>query len=113
MAEPKLNSGAVYKAVLLAFGLVVAGLVFQQLITLILAVLIVIIIALPLAAFATMLERFRVPRPFGVLLGLAIGIGLVALLVWAIIPVFTHEINSFVNSLPTERSMLYVARSVR
>lgn len=100
MAEPKLNPAAVYKAVLLAFGLVVAGLVFKQLITLILAVLIVIIIALPLSAFATMLERFRVPRPLGVLLGLAIGIGLVALLVWAIIPVFTHEINSFVNSLP-------------
>jgi predicted PurR-regulated permease PerM len=100
MAEPKLNSAAVYKAVLLAFGLVVAGLVFEQLITLILAVLIVIIIALPLSSFATMLERFHVPRPLGVLLGLAIGIGLIALLVWAIIPVFTHEINSFVNSLP-------------
>lgn len=100
MAEPKLTPAAVYKAVLLAFGLVVAGLVFEQLITLILAVLIVIIIALPLSSFATMLERFHVPRPIGVLLGLVIGIGLVALLVWAIIPVFTHEINSFVNSLP-------------
>jgi predicted PurR-regulated permease PerM len=101
MAEPKLSPSAVYKAVLLAFGLVVAGLVFKQLTTLVLAVLIVVIIALPLAAFATMLERFHIPRGIGVLLGLAIGVGLVALLIWWIIPVFSHEINSFVNSLPS------------
>jgi len=101
MAEPKLTPAAVYKTVLLAFGLIVAGLVFQQLVTLILAVLIVVIVALPLSAFATTLERFGVPRPIGVLLGLAIGIGLLALLIWAIIPVFTHEINNFVNSLPS------------
>jgi predicted PurR-regulated permease PerM len=101
MSESKLTPSAVYKAVLLAFGLVVAGLVFQQLVTLILAVLIVVVLALPISAFATRLERLRVPRTIGVLLGLAIGIGLVALLIWAIIPVFTHEVNSFVNSLPS------------
>jgi predicted PurR-regulated permease PerM len=101
MAEPKISPSAVYKGVLLAFGLVVAGLVFKQLVSLVLAVLIVVIIALPLSAFATMLERVRVPRPIGVVLGLAIGIGLVALLIWWIIPVFSHEINSFVNSLPS------------
>src|SRR5205085_5270331 len=70
MAEPKLTPAAVYKTVLLAFGLIVAGLVFQQLATLILAMLIVVIVALPLSAFATTLERFGVPRPIGVLLGL-------------------------------------------
>jgi predicted PurR-regulated permease PerM len=101
MAEPKVTPTAVYKAVLLAFGLVVAGLVFQQLVTLVLAVLIVVIIALPLSAFATRLERVHVPRPIGVVLGLAIGIGLVALLIWWIIPVFSHQINSFVDSLPS------------
>ncbi|MBV9797401.1 MAG: AI-2E family transporter [Solirubrobacterales bacterium] len=100
MAEPKVTPTAIYRAVLLAFGLVVAGLIFEQLATLVLAVLIVVIIALPLAAFATLLERFHVPRPVGVLLGLAIAIGALALLVFAIIPVFTHEINRFANSLP-------------
>ncbi|MEA2161242.1 MAG: hypothetical protein QOD66_3622 [Solirubrobacteraceae bacterium] len=92
---------AIYRAVLLAFGLVVAGLVFQQLVTLALAVLIVVIISLPLAGCASMLARFRVPRAFGVLTGLLIGLGLLAILVTAIIPVFTHEINQFVNSLPS------------
>jgi predicted PurR-regulated permease PerM len=101
MAERNMSPSAVYKAVLLAFGLVVAGLVFKQLVSLVLAVLIVVIIALPLSAFATMLERVHVPRPLGVLLGLAIGIGLVALLIYWIIPPFSHEINSFVNSLPS------------
>ncbi len=101
MGEPKVSPAAIYKAVLLAFGLVVAGLVFQQLVTLILAMLIVVIVAIPLAAFATLLERFRIPRGVGVVFGLLIGLGLLALLIVLIIPVFTHEINSFVNSLPT------------
>ncbi len=100
MAEPKVSPSAIYKAVLLAFGLIVAGLVFQQLVSLILAMMIVIILAIPLAAFASLLERFRIPRAVGALLGVLIGAGLVALLVWAVIPVFTHEINKFVNSLP-------------
>lgn len=100
MADSKLTPVAIYRAVLLAFGLVIAGLVFRQLVTLILAMLIVVIIALALGAFATRLERFRIPRAIGVLIGLLIGIGLLALLVYLIIPVFTKEINRFVNSLP-------------
>ena len=62
-----------YRAVLLAFGLVVAGLVFEQIITLVLAVLIVVIIATPLSAFASLLQRVRVPRAIGGLLGLLLG----------------------------------------
>jgi predicted PurR-regulated permease PerM len=100
MTDSRVTPSAVYKAVLLAFGLIVAGLIFKQLASLVLAVLIVVIIALPLSSFATLLERVRVPRPVGVVLGLVTGIGLVALLIWWIIPVFSHEINSFVNSLP-------------
>jgi predicted PurR-regulated permease PerM len=100
VADSKLTPAAIYRAVLLAFGLVVAGLVFQQLVTLVLAMLIVVIIALPLGAFATALGRFGIPRALGVLIGLLIGIGLLALLITAIIPVFSSEINKFVNSLP-------------
>lgn len=100
MADSKLTPVALYRAVLLAFGLVVAGLVFQQLITLVLAIIIVVIIALPLGAFATAVGRFGIPRPLGVLLGLLIALGLLAILVTAIIPVFSQEINKFVDSLP-------------
>jgi predicted PurR-regulated permease PerM len=100
VGDSKLTPAAIYRAVLLAFGLVVAGLVFQQLVTLVLAMLIVVIIALPLGAFATALGRFGIPRAVGVLIGLLIGLGLLALLITAIIPVFDKEINKFVHSLP-------------
>jgi predicted PurR-regulated permease PerM len=100
-SDSKLTAGTVYRAVLLAFGLVVGGLVFRQLITLVLALLIVVVLAIPLAAFATRLERFRIPRPVGVVLGLALGLGAVVGLITAIVPVFSHEINRFVASLPS------------
>ncbi len=100
MGETKLTPAAIYRAVLLAFGLVVAGLVFEQLVTLVLAMLIVVILSLPLGAVATALARVGIPRAIGVLIGLLIGLGLLAFLVTAIIPVFTHEINRFVDSLP-------------
>lgn len=100
MVESKLTPVAVYRAVLLAFGLVVAGLVFRQLVTLVLAVLIVIIVALPLAAFADKLARFGIPRTLGVALGLLLGLGVLTWFVLLIIPVFSHEINRFVASLP-------------
>ncbi len=96
-----MTPAAIYRAVLLAFGLIVAGLVFEQLVTLVLAVLIVVIVALPLAAIAARLERLHVPRALGVLIGLLIVLGLIALLMVAIIPVFSNEINRFTNSLPT------------
>ncbi|MGI8904089.1 MAG: AI-2E family transporter [Solirubrobacteraceae bacterium] len=100
MTDARLTPGAIYRAVLLAFGLIVAGLVFEQLATLVLAVLIVVITALALAAFATRLERFRVPRALGAVLGLLLGLGALVGLITAIIPVFSHEINQFVAALP-------------
>jgi predicted PurR-regulated permease PerM len=94
------DPGAIYRAVLLAFGLIVAALIFRQLATPLLAVLIVVILALPLAAFPDLLERRRVPRPIGASLGLIIGLAAIGGLITAIVPVFSHEINQFVNSLP-------------
>jgi predicted PurR-regulated permease PerM len=92
--------GVIYRAVLLAFGLVVVGLVFRELVSLILAVLIVAIIAMPLTAFADLLSRYRVPRVLSAVLGLLIGLGVLAGLIALIVPAFTSEINHFVNSLP-------------
>lgn len=86
---------------LLAFGLVVAGLIFRQLLTLVLAVLIVVVLAIPLAAFAELLERFRIPRPVGVLLGLVLALGVLVALIAAIVPVFSNEVNQFAASLPS------------
>jgi predicted PurR-regulated permease PerM len=100
MSEARINPGVIYRAVLLAFALVVAALIFEALITLVLAVLIVIVLALPLSAFASMLQRRGVPRIIGATLGLLIGLAAIGGLIAAIVPVFSHEINKFSESLP-------------
>jgi predicted PurR-regulated permease PerM len=100
MKESSISSGTLYRTVLLAFGLVVLGLIFRQLITLVLAVLIVVIIATPLSSFATLLQRFRIPRAIGTLLGLVIGLAALGGLIYSIVPVFSHEVNQFAKSLP-------------
>ncbi len=89
-----------YRAVFLAFGLVVAGLIFEQLITLVLAVLIVVIIATPLSAFASLLQRVGIPRAIGAVLGLLLGLGAIGVLIALLVPVFNHEINAFTKALP-------------
>ena len=100
MNDSRVTPGALYRMVLLAFGLVVAGLVFRQLKTLVLAVLIVAVIALPLSAFATQLGRVGVPRAIGATLALLIGLGLIGGLIAITVPVFSQQVNQFVNSLP-------------
>ena len=100
MPSSTITPATLYRAVLLGFGLIVAGLIFEQIITLVLAVLIVVVIALPLSAFATALQRVRVPRAIGAVLGLLLGLGALAGLIALIVPVFDHEINAFTNSLP-------------
>jgi hypothetical protein len=80
--------GVIHKAILLAFGLVMGAMIFRALTSLILGVLIVVIIATPLAAFADLLQRWRCPRAVGATLGLLIGLGAVAGLVALIVPVF-------------------------
>ena len=101
MVESRITPRTIYRAVLLGFALVIAALVFNQLITIIMAALIVVIIALPISAIADKLARFHVPRPIGAVIGLLVGLGLLAGLIALIVPAFTHEIGKFVNSLPT------------
>jgi len=97
----RISPGVIYRAILVAFGLVVVILIFPTLASLILAVLILVIIALPLAAFADLLQRWHVPRAIGAVLALLIGLGALAGLVILITPVFSHEVNKFVSDLPT------------
>lgn len=100
MNESRITPRTIYRAVLLAFALVVAGLVFKQLRSLIMAALIVVIIALPISAFATRLKRWGIPRGVGATLGLLIGLAALAGLLALIVPAFSHEINQFVDRLP-------------
>jgi predicted PurR-regulated permease PerM len=90
----------VYRAVLLAAGLLLVGLLFRQLVTLLLAILITVIVAIPLATIATRLERYKVPRPIGTLIALLAGIGAIGLVVYLLIPPFVDQTEQFVDDVP-------------
>jgi predicted PurR-regulated permease PerM len=101
MAEDRTASAnVVYRAILLAAGLLLFGLLFRQLVTLLLAILITIIVAIPLAAGASRLERHRIPRPLGALIALLAGIGVLALTVYLLTPPFIEQTNEFVDDVP-------------
>jgi predicted PurR-regulated permease PerM len=100
MPEARHNAAVAYRAVLLAAGLLVLGLVFRQLVTLLVAVLITVLIAIPLSAFASRLERHGVPRPLGALIGLLAFLAGLASLLAALIPPFVDEVEEFVDDVP-------------
>jgi predicted PurR-regulated permease PerM len=89
-----------YRAVLLAAALTVIALLVQQLITLLLALALMIIIALPLTTAADLAQRHHVPRPIGALAGLLIVLGGIGLLGYFVIPAFVKEVKDFANTLP-------------
>ena len=89
-----------YRAVLLAAGLLLFGLLFRQLVTLLLAILITIVFAIPLAAAATRFESRGIPRPVGALVALLGGVATVALIIALLIPPFIDQTNEFVDAVP-------------
>jgi predicted PurR-regulated permease PerM len=89
-----------YRAVLLAAGLLLFGLLFRQLVTLLLAILITIIFAIPLAAAADRLERHKVPRALGALAALLGGITVLALVIYLLIPPFVDQSEQFADDVP-------------
>ena len=91
---------AATRAVLLAALLVTVGLLFHELVTLVAAVVITIILAIVLSAYATPLERRGVPRPIGALLGL-LSLVLVVVLVFALVlPPLASQVEEFAEDLP-------------
>ena len=77
------------------------GLLFRQLATLMLAVLMTVIIAIPLSAGATRLERRGIPRPLGALADAAGRPAVLAGVLALIIPTFIDQTNKFVDDVPT------------
>jgi predicted PurR-regulated permease PerM len=100
MNERSLTPGALYRAVLLAFGLVVLMQVFPQVAGLVLLLVLVAVIAVPIARVATWLKGHGVPRavgaPLTLLAALAVLGGIVALLV----PTFIAEARQLIDALP-------------
>jgi predicted PurR-regulated permease PerM len=89
-----------YRAVLLAFALLALGLLFRELVSLLVAVLITILIAIPLATAADYLERYRVPRAIGALAALLVGLAALAGVLALVIPPFVDQTDEFVNRVP-------------
>jgi predicted PurR-regulated permease PerM len=94
------SSHVAYRAVLLAAGLLLVGLLFRQLVTLLLAILITIIFAIPLAAAADRMERYKLPRALGALIALLGGITVLALVIYLLIPPFVDQSEEFANDVP-------------
>lgn len=90
----------IYRPVLLAAGLLVLGLLFRELVTLLLAVLITVILAIPLSAAATFFERRRVPRAVGALVGLLLGVAVLGGLLVLIVPRVVGQVEAFVEDVP-------------
>lgn len=97
---PQPTPHVAYRAVLLAAGLLLFGLLFRQLVTLMLAGLMTVIISIPLAAAATGLERWRIPRAVGALAALLGGVAAIALVIFLLIPPFVDQTNEFVDDVP-------------
>jgi predicted PurR-regulated permease PerM len=96
-----LTATALYRAVLLAFALLVLTLVFPLLAGLLLLTLLTVVLAIPLSATTDRLERLHIPRAVGAPLLLLAGLGLLAGLIALLVPVFVSEGNRLVNSLPS------------
>jgi predicted PurR-regulated permease PerM len=90
----------IYRAVLLAFGLFVAYLLFRELITFAILILITILISIPLSAGATRLQQRGVPRAIGAFATLLLGVAAIAGLFYLVIPTFVDEVKRFVDQVP-------------
>jgi predicted PurR-regulated permease PerM len=91
---------AATRAVLLAATLIVAGLLFHELVTLVAAGVITLILAIALTAVADPLVRRGVPRPLGALIGLLLIAGTVVGVLAVIVPTLAGELTRFLDNLP-------------
>lgn len=89
-----------FRTVLLVAALVLVFLAFEQLITLFIAVLATVLVAILLDSAATRLQRYRIPRSIGALLALLAGLAVFAAILVAVIPPFADETNRFVDNVP-------------
>lgn len=99
--RPEFDPRVAYRAVVLALGLFAAGLLFEELVQIVMLVTIALVLAVPLAASATWLRRFHIPRAIGAVLSLLAGAAVAALLLAFVVPTFVTQVNDFVTQLPS------------
>lgn len=88
------------RAVLLAFGLAVGALLFHELATLVVAILVTVLLAIPMSAAADKLEQRGIPRWLGALVALLIGLGVLTIVLAIVIPSFVDQTDAFVEQVP-------------
>jgi predicted PurR-regulated permease PerM len=86
--------------VLLAGALVLAAMLFSELVSLVLLVLLAAIVAVPLSAAADRLERIHIPRGVGVPLTLVAVLAVVAAIIGLLVPTFVSEAERLIDQLP-------------
>ena len=89
-----------YRSILLVALLIVVGLMFKALATLMLATLITVIVAIPLGVSADRAERMGLPRAVGALGALLLTLGLVAAILAVVIPRFVEQATALIDDLP-------------
>jgi len=89
-----------YRTVLFAATLVLLAFAFRQLVTLAVAVLATVMLAILLSGIANPLERHGVPRAAGALIGLLSVLGVVTAILALVIPPFVDQTNEFVDNVP-------------
>ena len=89
-----------YRTVLLAATLVLLAFAFRQLVTLAVAVLATVMLAILLSGIANPLERRGVPRALGALIGLLAVLGVLTATLALVIPPFVDQTNEFVDNVP-------------
>src|SRR4051812_9529199 len=94
------RSSDAVRAVLLAAAIVGGWLLFRELATLFVLVIITIVLSLPLEVAATRLERRGLPRAVGALLALLAILGAVGGVLFLAIPPFAKELQHFADQLP-------------
>lgn len=98
--EP-LTARTVYRAIFLAFALVVVVLLFPVLAGLLLLLLLVVVVAVPMTKATDALRRIGVPRGVAAPLILVAIIAVVGGIIALLVPVFRTEGQKFVGSLPS------------
>src|SRR4051812_40262772 len=89
-----------YRAVLLAAGLLAAGLLVHELVGLLVGIIATIIVAIVLSAGASRLERWHVPRPMGAFLTLVALVLVLASALAVIVPTVVSQTTEFVDAAP-------------
>src|SRR5436190_17345974 len=100
-AREPLTPAALYRAVLLAFALVLVILIFPVMASLVLVLMLVVVVAVPLSAATDRFEHVRVPRSVAAPLLMLAAIAVIGGLIALVIPIFIDEGRKLVHSLPT------------